>query len=95
MAVCHDNSPVTGIHRLEPSIRAYATITSENSGWAETILHVCLEPFGSVHSPADLVRDCAGRGYKATFKDRHTDITQSILYPLKLLKEEGLIQEVN
>ncbi len=60
-----------------------------------TILHVCLELFGSVHSLANLVRDCAGRGYKATFKDPHTDITKSILYPLKLLKEEGLIQEVN
>jgi hypothetical protein len=56
---------------------------------------MCLEPFGSVHSFADLVRDCTGRGYKATFKDPHTDITKSILYHLKLLKEEGLIQEVN
>jgi hypothetical protein len=59
-----------------------------------TILYMCLEPFGSVHSLADLVRYCTGRGYKATFKDPHTDITKSILYHL-FLKEEGLIQEVN
>jgi len=59
-----------------------------------TILYMCLEPFGSVHSLADLVRDCTRPGYKATFKDANTDISKSILYQLKLLKEKGLIQEV-
>jgi len=59
-----------------------------------TILYMCLEPFASVHSLADLVRECKGRGYKATFKDPNTDISKSVLYHLKLLKEKGLIQEV-
>ena len=59
-----------------------------------TILYMCLEPFGSAHSLADLACDCTGRGYKATFKDPNTDISKSILYQLKLLKEKGLIQEV-
>ena len=59
-----------------------------------TIVYMCLEPFGSVHSLEELVRDCTKRNYKATFKPADTDIRKSILHRLKLLAESGLIQEV-
>ena len=55
---------------------------------------MCLEPFGSERSLDDLVRDCTGRNYKATFKDPNTDIRKSILYHLNLLAESELIREV-
>ena len=60
-----------------------------------TIVYMCLEPFGSVHPLTGLVRECSSRGYKSTFKDPNTDISKSILYHLRLLKEKGLIQEVD
>jgi hypothetical protein len=60
----------------------------------QTIVYMCLEPFGSVHSLEELVRDCTGRNYKATFKDPTTDIRKSILYHLNLLAESKLIREV-
>jgi hypothetical protein len=59
-----------------------------------TIVYMCLEPFGSVYSLEELVRDCTRRGYKSTFKDPNTDIRKSILYHLNLLAESRLIQEV-
>jgi hypothetical protein len=59
-----------------------------------TIVYMCLEPFGSVHSLSELVHDCIARGYTSTFKDPNTDISKSILYHLKLLDEERLIQEL-
>ena len=59
----------------------------------QTIVYMCLEPFGSVHSIEELVRDCAGRNYKATYKDPNTDIRKSILYHLNLLAESHLIRE--
>ena len=55
---------------------------------------MCLEPFGSVHSLEELVRDCTGRNYKATYKDPNTDIHKSILHHLILLAESNLIREV-
>ncbi len=60
----------------------------------QTIVYMCLEPFGSERSLDDLVRDCTGRNYKATFKDPNTDIRKSILYHLNLLAESELIREV-
>jgi hypothetical protein len=60
----------------------------------QTIVYMCLEPFGSVHSLEELVRDCIRRNYKATFKDQNTDIRKSILYHLNLLAESKLIREV-
>jgi hypothetical protein len=60
-----------------------------------TIIYMCLEPLGSVHSLTDLVHECTSRGYKSTFKDPNTDISKSILYHLRLLKEKGLIQAVD
>jgi hypothetical protein len=59
-----------------------------------TIIYMCLEPCGSVHSLEDLVRDCSGRGYKSTFKDVNNDIRKSILYHLKLLENFDLIREI-
>jgi hypothetical protein len=60
-----------------------------------TIVYMCLEPSGSVHSLEELVRDCTWRGYKATFKDPNTDIRKSILYHLDLLEQLGLIAQVS
>jgi hypothetical protein len=60
----------------------------------QTIVYVCLEPFGSEHSLENLVRDCISRNYKATYKDPETDIRKSILYHLNLLAESKLIREV-
>jgi len=60
-----------------------------------TIVYMCLEPSGSVHSLEELVRDCTRRGYKATFKDPNTDIRKSILYHLDLLEQLGLIAQVS
>jgi hypothetical protein len=59
-----------------------------------TIVYMCLEPSGSVHSLEGLVRDCIRRGYKATFKPADTDIRKSILYHLGRLDELGLITEI-
>ena len=59
-----------------------------------TIVYMCLEPSGSIHSLEDLVRDCARREYKATFKDPNTDIRKSILYHLNLPEQLGLITEI-
>jgi hypothetical protein len=56
----------------------------------QTIVYMCLEPCGSVHSLEDLVRDCNRRGYKAADED----IRKSILYHLNLLDVGGLVQEV-
>ncbi|MGA2697920.1 MAG: hypothetical protein ABSE92_17810 [Terriglobales bacterium] len=61
----------------------------------QTIVYMCLEPFGSVHSSEELVRACTGRNYKATFKDPNTDILKSILYHLNLLAERDLIREAD
>lgn len=61
----------------------------------QTIVYMCLEPFGSVHSLEDLVRDCIRRNYKATFKDSNNDIHKSILYHLDLLAESSLIREAD
>jgi hypothetical protein len=55
---------------------------------------MCLEPFGTVQSLEELVRNCSRRGYKSTFKSPDEDIHKSILHHLKLLDELGLIQEV-
>lgn len=60
----------------------------------QTIVYMCLEPYGSVHSLEDLVSDCLSRNYKATYKDPNTDIRKSILYHLNLLSESNLIREV-
>jgi len=59
-----------------------------------TIVYMCLEPFGSVHSLEELVRDCTRRSYKTTFKDPNNDTRKSILCHLNLLAESGVIQEV-
>lgn len=59
-----------------------------------TIVDMCLEPSGSIHSLEDLVRDCARRRYKPTFKDPNTDIRKSMLYHLNLLEPLGLITEI-
>jgi hypothetical protein len=59
-----------------------------------TIVYMCLEPSGSVHSLEDLVRDCSRRGYKATFTNPNTDIRKFILYHLDLMEQLGLITEV-
>jgi hypothetical protein len=59
-----------------------------------TIVYMCLEPFGSVHSLEDLVRDCTGRGYKSTFRDASNDIRKSILYHLNRLEDLALIRQV-
>jgi len=58
-----------------------------------TIVYMCLEPFGSVHSLEELVRDCTRRNYESTFTDPNTDIPHSILYQLNLLAVRGLIEE--
>ena len=59
-----------------------------------TIVYMCLEPSGSVHSLEELVRDCTRRGYKSTFKSADEDIRKSILYRLNLLDEKGLVREI-
>ena len=59
-----------------------------------TIVYMCLEPFGTVQSLEELVRNCSRRGYKSTFKSPDEDIRKSILHHLQLLNELGLIQEV-
>jgi repressor of nif and glnA expression len=59
-----------------------------------TIVYMCLEPSGSVHSLEELVRDCTRRGYKSTFKSADEDIRKSILYHLNLLDEKGLVREI-
>ena len=58
------------------------------------IVYKCLQPYGSVHSLEDLVRDCISRNYRATLKNPNTDIPQSVLYHLNLLEEAGTIEEV-
>jgi hypothetical protein len=58
------------------------------------IVFKCLQPFGSVHSLEELVRDCISRNYKSRFKDPNTDIHKSILYHLNLLLESGTVQEI-
>ena len=60
-----------------------------------TIVYMCLELSGSVHSLEELVRDCIRRGYKATFKNADEDIRKSILYHLNLLDQRGLIREIS
>jgi hypothetical protein len=59
-----------------------------------TIVYMCLQPFGSVHSLDELVRDCISRNYRSTLKNPNTDIPKSVLYHLNLLEKDGSIQEV-
>ena len=58
-----------------------------------TLAYAALEPFGSTHSLADLVRDCLARDYKATFKNPSTDIRASILSHLNRLQKAGAVRE--
>jgi hypothetical protein len=59
-----------------------------------TIVYMRLEPSASIHSLEELVRECARREYKATFKDPNTDIRKSILYHSNLPEQLGLITEI-
>lgn len=58
------------------------------------IVYKCLQPYGSVHSLEELVRDCISRNYKATLTNPNTDIPKSVLYHLNLLDEAGTVEEV-
>ena len=59
-----------------------------------TIIYTRLEPSASIHSLEELVRECARREYKATFKDPNIDIRKSILYHSNLPEQLGLITEI-